>query len=249
MGDAPEPDSPCGRSGYWCFDTATPIVAGTYEAARAAVDVALTAAEAVLAGEPAVYGLCRPPGHHAASALLGGYCYFNNAAIAAAWMAAQGSGPVGILDVDFHHGNGTQQIFYARADVAYASLHADPRGTYPYFSGHADEIGTGPGRGWNRNLALPPGTGVTAYEAALGTALEWLAERTAGPLVVSLGVDTHERDPIGSFRLDTESYGALGARVAGLGRPLLILQEGGYYLPALGESVRQWLRALLPTAA
>jgi len=249
MAAAPEPDSPCGRSGYWCFDTATPIVAGTYEAARAAADVALTAAEAVLGGAAAVYGLCRPPGHHAASAMLGGYCYFNNAAIAAAWLATQGSGPVGILDVDFHHGNGTQQIFYARPDVAYASLHADPRGTYPYFSGHAVETGTGPGRGWNRNLPLPPGTDPAAYGVALEAALEWLAERTAGPLVVSLGLDTHEHDPIGSFRLRTEDYGAMGARVAALGRPLLILQEGGYYLPALGESVRRWLRGVALGAA
>jgi acetoin utilization deacetylase AcuC-like enzyme len=248
MGDTLEPDSPCGRSGFWCFDTATPIMAGTYAAARAAVDVALTAAEALLAGEPAVYGLCRPPGHHAASAMFGGYGYFNNAAIAAAWLTARGSGPVGILDVDFHHGNGTQQIFYARADVAYASLHADPRGTYPYFSGHTDETGAGPGRGWNRNLPLPPGTDAVAYGVALEAALDWLAERTAGPLVVSLGIDTHEHDPIGSFRLGTESYGPLGARVAALGRPLLILQEGGYHLPALGESVRRWLRGAVGLA-
>ncbi|MGZ6345701.1 MAG: histone deacetylase family protein [Candidatus Limnocylindrales bacterium] len=243
MGAAPEPDSPCGRVGYWCFDTATPIGAGTYAAARASVDVALTASEAVLGGERLAYGLCRPPGHHAARALFGGYCYFNNAAAAAAWLAERGEGPVGILDVDFHHGNGTQQIFYGRADVAYASLHADPRGTYPYFTGHAGETGAGPGAGWTLNLPLARGTAEAPYAAALERALGWLDERTRGPLVVSLGLDTHERDPIGSFRLTTEAYGRLGGRVSALGRRQVILQEGGYFLPALGESARSWLRA------
>ena len=245
MAEAPEPTSPCGRSGYWCFDTATPIVAGTYAAARAAVDVALSAGDLVLAGERVAYGLCRPPGHHATATMFGGYCYFNNAAVVAAWLASRGAGPLGILDLDFHHGNGSQQIFYARADVAYASLHADPRGTYPYFSGHADETGAGPGEGWNRNLPLPPGTDAVAYGSALDRALSWLDERARGPLVVSLGMDTHERDPIGSFRLTTEDYATLGARVAALGRPLVVLQEGGYHVATLGDSVRHWLDGAL----
>ncbi len=242
QGEAPEPESPCGRVGFWCFDTATPIVAGTYPAARAAVDVALTAAEAVLAGERVAYALCRPPGHHAGPALFGGYCYLNNAAIAAAWLAAHGAGPVGVLDLDFHHGNGTQQIFYERPDVVFASLHADPRGTFPYFTGHAEETGAGPGTGHNLNLPLPPGTDESAYAAALETGLDWLGERTAGPLVVSLGLDTHERDPIGSFKLPTEAFERLGAMVAALGRPLVVVREGGYFVPALGDGVRRWLR-------
>ena len=138
MGEVREPRTPAGRIGYWCFDTESPIVEGTWPATREAADVALTAAEAVLEGAPASYGLCRPPGHHAARRMFGGYCYVNNAAIVAEWLTARGAGRVGILDVDYHHGNGTQQLFWERADVPYASLHVDPDRAYPYFSGHAD---------------------------------------------------------------------------------------------------------------
>ncbi|MBA3851604.1 MAG: histone deacetylase family protein [Chloroflexi bacterium] len=241
MGRSPEPDSPCGRIGYWCFDTATPIVAGTYEAARAAVDVALMAAEAVLTGEGAVYGLCRPPGHHAARTMFGGYCYFNNAAIAAEWLVAGGAGRVGILDVDFHHGNGTQQLFYDRADVAYASLHADPARMYPYFSGYAGETGTGDGVGGTFNQPLAAGTGDAAYLVALERALDWLLRRTEGPIVVSLGLDTFVEDPIGDLALTTAAYRECGRLVAASGRPLVILQEGGYHVPTLGANAREWL--------
>ena len=156
MGTSPlEPSAPIGRLGYWCFDTGTPIVPGTYGAARSAVDVALTATDLVLGGEPAAYGLCRPPGHHAAHALYGGFCYFNNAAIAAEYAVRQTGGKVAVLDLDYHHGNGTQQIFYRRADVLYVSLHADPRRAYPYFTGHADETGAGAGLGATHNIPLP----------------------------------------------------------------------------------------------
>ncbi len=241
MGHAPEPTSPCGRMGYWCFDTATPIVAGTYGAARAAVDVALTAAQFVVAGERATYGLCRPPGHHAARATFGGYCYFNNAAITAEWLGRATGTRIGILDVDFHHGNGTQQIFYGRPDVAYASLHGDPRRIYPYFSGHADERGTGRGEGATFNQPLPAGTGDADYLAALERALDWLVGRTDGPLVVSLGFDTHQHDPICDLAVTTAAYGDHGRLVAGTGRPLVILQEGGYDLASIGENARRWL--------
>ncbi|TMB49550.1 MAG: hypothetical protein E6J50_07695, partial [Chloroflexi bacterium] len=168
------------RLGAHCLDTATPIVAGTYAAARAAVDVALTAADIVLDGESLAYGLCRPPGHHAAQAMYGGYCFFNNAAIVAEHLAGAGATRVAILDVDYHHGNGTQQIFWERGDVLYVSLHADPARAFPYFSGHADETGGGPGQGFNRNFPLPPGTRVDAYSAALDEACATITDSRAG---------------------------------------------------------------------
>jgi acetoin utilization deacetylase AcuC-like enzyme len=245
MGKAPEPTSPCGRIGYWCYDTASPIVPGTYRAARDAVDVALTTAGMVLDGEPMAYGLCRPPGHHAARAMFGGYCYFNNAAITTHWLTGRTGGPVAILDVDYHHGNGSQQIFWERADVAYASLHADPNRTYPYYAGHADETGGGAGAGANFNQPLPAGTTDEQYLAAIDRALDWLSGKPGELLVVSLGIDTYGQDPIGDLALTTPVYHEVGRRVAASGRRLVILQEGGYYVPALGENVRQWLRGAL----
>lgn len=244
MGAASEPTSPCGRVGFWCFDTATPIVPGTYQASRAAVDVALTTAELVVAGEPAAYGLCRPPGHHAARAMFGGYCYFNNAAVVAEWLVGRTGARVGILDVDYHHGNGSQQIFWERGDVPYASIHADPNRTYPYYAGHAVETGSGHGAGATFNQPLPAGTDDAAYLVALDRALDWLGERTEDLLVVSLGIDTYGQDPIGDFALTTAVYHEVGRRVAAAGRRLVVLQEGGYYVPALGENVRQWLRGV-----
>jgi acetoin utilization deacetylase AcuC-like enzyme len=241
MGEAPEPSAVEGGYGYWCFDTATPIVAGTYRAARSAVDVALTAGDAVLDGARAAYGLCRPPGHHAARSMFGGYCFFNNAAVVAQWLVAAGAGRVGILDVDYHHGNGTQQLFWERPDVPYASLHGDPLRAFPYYSGHADETGGGPGTGATLNLPLPAGTDDGAYLAALERALDWLDGRCDDVLVVSLGMDTDERDPLGDLRLTTMGYTACGRLVASLGRRLVILQEGGYFVPALGDNVAAWL--------
>ncbi len=244
MGPTPEPQSPVGRIGYWCFDTATPIVQGTYEAARAAVDVALTGADLVLSGEAAAYGLCRPPGHHAARAMFGGYCYFNNAAIVAEWLVAQTGEPVAILDVDFHHGNGTQQIFWERGDVLYASLHGDPLLAYPYFAGHADETGAADGAGTTFNQPLPPGTNDDAYLATLDRTLDRIAHHPGSVLVVSLGIDTYGQDPIGFFGLTTRAYHELGRRVGASGRRAVVLQEGGYFVPQLGENVRQFLRGL-----
>jgi acetoin utilization deacetylase AcuC-like enzyme len=237
-----EPRGAGARFGYWGFDTTTPIVAGTWAATRDAVDVALTAADAVLGGEPVAYGLCRPPGHHAGRALFGGYCYLNNAAIATQWLVRRGAGRVGILDVDYHHGNGTQEIFWERGDVAYASIHGDPARAYPFFAGYADETGGGPGAGATFNQPQPAGLDDSAYLTALERALDWLAGRHDGLLVVSLGVDTYDRDPICDFALTTAAYHAAGRRVADTGAQLLVLQEGGYFLPHLGENVRAWLR-------
>jgi len=238
----PEPTAVEGRAGWWGLDTANPIVAGTYEAARWAVDVALTAVDLSLAGEPAVYGLCRPPGHHAARSMAAGYCFFNNAAIAAQELVRQTGEPVAILDLDFHHGNGTQQIFWRRGDVLYVSLHGDPLRIYPFFIGHANERGEGEGAGANLNIPLPAETDDEAYLAALDRALEAI-EATAGRrIVVSLGFDTYVDDPICDLALTTPVYHEIGRRVAVLGRQLVILQEGGYHLPSLGPNAVGWLR-------
>jgi acetoin utilization deacetylase AcuC-like enzyme len=237
-----EPRAISGRAGHWALDTSTPIVAGTYGAARAAVDVALTALDGVLGGESAVYGLCRPPGHHAARSMYGGYCFFNNAAIAAHAAARQTGEAVAILDLDYHHGNGSQQIFWRRDDVLYVSLHADPDYQYPYYLGRADETGEGPGAGANLNIPLPAGTGNDAYLAALEPTLERIAAFGGSMLVVSLGFDTYAHDPICDFTLTTDVYHEIGQQVRSLGRRLVILQEGGYYRPALGDNARAWLR-------
>ena len=237
-----EPGAIGGRAGFWGLDTATPLVAGTYPAARTAVDAALTAVDLVLGGEDLAYGLCRPPGHHAARSMYGGYCFFNNAAVAAEALTRQTGEPVAILDVDFHHGNGTQQIFWRRGDVRYVSLHADPDRQYPFFLGRADETGEGDGAGANLNLPLPAGTGDEAYLEALDRGLDAIADGPGSVVVVSLGFDTYGQDPIGDFALTTRVYHEVGRRVAALGRRLVLLQEGGYYRPALGENARAWLR-------
>jgi acetoin utilization deacetylase AcuC-like enzyme len=176
--------------------------------------------------------------------MMGGYCYFNNAAIAAEELARR-TGRVAILDVDYHHGNGTQQIFYARGDVLYVSLHGDPDRAYPYFSGFAEETGTGAGAGANLNLPLPKGCSNEEYLTHLERALEAVDGFGEATLVVSLGMDTYELDrPMGDLALTTEGYRAVGSRVAALGRPTVVLQEGGYFVPDLGENVRSWLRGL-----
>jgi acetoin utilization deacetylase AcuC-like enzyme len=239
---AREPRQIGGRAGFWGLDSAAPLVAGTYDAARAAVDVALSAADLVLNGAPAAYGLCRPPGHHAARSMYGGYCYFNNAAIAAESISAATGERVAILDVDFHHGNGTQQIFWRRGDIRYVSIHADPDRQYPYFLGRADETGEGEGAGANLNIPLPAGATNADYLAATDHAIDLVGEAPGSIVVVSLGFDTYGLDPIGDFALTTEVYHEVGRRVAALGRRMVILQEGGYHRPSLGENARAWLR-------
>ena len=233
------------RLGAYCFDTATPIVAGTWDAARAAVDIALTAADRVLAGAPLAYGLCRPPGHHAGRNLIGGYCFFNNAAIVAESLVARGASRVAVLDVDFHHGNGTQQIFWQRSDVLYVSLHGDPGGIYPYYSGYASERGGDRAPGANLNLPLPAGTDGDAYLAALADGLEVIdAFDPDAPLVLSLGFDTYHADPICNLALRTDDYARVGSRIADLRRPVIALQEGGYAVEALGVNAVAFLGGL-----
>lgn len=237
-----EPGHAAGRAGFWGLDSAAPLVAGTYAAARAAVDVALTTVDLVLGGETAAYGLCRPPGHHAARSMYGGYCFFNNAAIAAAAIVRATGERVAILDVDYHHGNGSQQIFWRRGDVRYVSIHADPQRAYPYFLGRADETGEGEGAGENLNIPLPAGATNETYLGAVDRALDAIVGTPGSIVVVSLGFDTYGLDPIGDFALTTDVYHEVGRRVAAAGRRLVILQEGGYHRPSLGENARAWLR-------
>jgi acetoin utilization deacetylase AcuC-like enzyme len=227
--------------GQYSLDASTPVAEGTWESAYWSAQTALTALEAVLAGERAVFALCRPPGHHAGADYLAGYCYLNNAAIAAEAARAAGCRRVAILDVDYHHGNGTQDIFLERSDVFFASIHADPRTDYPFFWGHADERGAGEGEGFTLNLPLPHGTARADYEAALDRALEAVARFGADLLICSFGADTFNGDPICSFALETADYGPMARRIAGLGLPTLIVMEGGYAVDALGANVAAFL--------
>ncbi len=223
-----------GRLGYYSFDAGVPITAGTWDAVQAAADVALTGAQALVDGAAGAFALCRPPGHHAGTATMGGYCYLNNAAIAAQYLRDHGCARVAILDVDYHHGNGTQQIFDARADVLFVSLHADPQVAYPYFLGYADERGSGPGEGATRNYPLPLGTTWAGYGAALDDACAGIDAWGPDAIVVSLGVDTYVHDPISHFRLTRDDFPRLGARLARLERPTLFVMEGGYAVDDLG---------------
>jgi acetoin utilization deacetylase AcuC-like enzyme len=242
MGPAPEPRNPLARLGYWTWETMTPIVPGSYGAARACVDVALTAAEVVLSGEEAAYGLCRPPGHHSPRRAFGGYCFFNAASVAANHLAEQTGEPVAILDVDYHHGNGTQQIFYERSDVLYCSIHGHPDHAYPYFTGWEEETGAGKGEGYTMNIPLDAGCTDERYLESFDRALDRISAEAGSILVVSLGFDTYGQDPIADFALTTPVYHEIGKRSAAAGRRMVIIQEGGYFVPQLGENARQWLR-------
>ncbi len=223
-----------GKLSYYSIDAGTPITAGTWKAITSAANVALTGAGLVDAGERAVFALCRPPGHHAGSDFYGGYCFFNNAAVAAQEFRESGADRVAILDVDYHHGNGTQEIFYSRPDIFTVSIHADPRQEYPFFLGHADEIGAAAGEGFHLNLPLRWGSAWDAYKGAMETAVARIRDYGADALVISLGVDTFEKDPISKFKLRHEDYLQIGRMIAGLGLPTLFVFEGGYAVDELG---------------
>ncbi len=229
-----EPRAIEGRLGYYALAGETSICAGTWDAARASADVALTAQGLVAAGERAAFGLCRPPGHHAAQDMYGGYCFLNNAAIAAQAFRDGGKARVAIFDVDFHHGNGTQAIFYERGDVLVVNVHGDPMDAFPHFLGAADEAGIGEGEGATLNLPLPPGTEFDAFVRAVLAGCETIARFGAEALVISLGVDTYKGDPISFFRLDIEHFPKLGARLAALGLPTVFVMEGGYAVAEIG---------------
>jgi acetoin utilization deacetylase AcuC-like enzyme len=236
------PASPIGQLGWWCFDTATPLVEGSYAAARAAVDLALTGADLVAGGAPRAYALTRPPGHHAGRDYFGGFCLFNQAAVAAARLTD--GGRVAILDVDVHHGNGTQDLFWRDGAVLYVSLHGSPDHLYPFFTGFDDEVGEGPGRGTTRNLPLPPGADDATFTGALAHALDAIDAFDPATVVVSLGLDAAAEDPIGSLALTERAYAATGRGLAALGRPTLVLQEGGYAVERLGALAVAFLAAL-----
>ena len=235
--------------GYWCFEAMTPLMEGTYAAACAAVEVALSATAHVLDTGAAAYGLCRPPGHHAPRAGYGGYCYFNNAAIAAHHVASTTGSRVTVLDVDYHHGNGTQQIFYERDDVQFVSLHADPNRAYPYVIGYADETGAGRGRGHNLNIPLPAGIDDDAYGSALARALDAVVTFDPTMVIVSLGVDTFYDDPLGDFMVTTAGFARQGSAIQELGRPTVVLQEGGYAWDKIGANVDAFLTGLTGATA
>jgi acetoin utilization deacetylase AcuC-like enzyme len=227
------------RTGRFAFDTMTPIGPGTWEAARGAVDAALTACDLVLAGSPTAYACCRPPGHHVTRGAYGGGCYLNNAAVAAERLRATLGAPVALIDLDAHHGNGAQAIFYDRPDVVCGSVHVDPgAGWFPHFLGFAGEEGEGAGRGGNRNLPLAPGSGDDTWVAAVRELAWWAAAFEPRALVVALGVDAAAADPESPLRVTADGLGAAGHALGALGLPTVVVQEGGYDVASIGALVR-----------
>ncbi len=233
-----------GRVGYYCHASETAITEGTWAAALSSAASAQEAARDVAAGDALVFALCRPPGHHATRDQYGGYCFVNNAAIAAQTLRDNGAARVAILDIDFHHGNGSQDIFWRRGDVLFASLHGAPQDAYPYFIGYADETGEGDGAGANLNLPMPPGTGWPDWSAALDRALGAIGTFGTDALVVSLGVDAYKDDPIGFFRLESADFTKAGRAISRLGLPTVVCMEGGYAIEAVGVNTVNALEGL-----
>jgi acetoin utilization deacetylase AcuC-like enzyme len=228
------PQNFAARLGLFCFDSGSPLMAGTWAAARGGAACALAAARELLGGARSAFALTRPPGHHAGPDFFGGYCFLNNAAIAAQALRDGGKQRVAVLDVDYHHGNGTQTIFYERADVFTVSIHGDPVTEYPFFLGHADERGAGAGEGFNLNLPLPRGTGFEAWCAALDQAIDTIDDFNADALVVPMGLDTFEGDPISGFTLKSDDYDTVGRLLAAAGVPTVFTFEGGYAVAEVG---------------
>jgi acetoin utilization deacetylase AcuC-like enzyme/GNAT superfamily N-acetyltransferase len=230
------------RAGYYCIDTFTPLNAKAWPAARRAVDCALTAARTLIDGGQLAYALVRPPGHHAERRVFGGFCYLNSAAVAAHDLSRYAR--VAVLDLDYHHGNGTQDIFYERSDVLTASIHGHPRFAYPYFSGFADELGAGPGEGFNLNVPLPEHVDGPRYREALGHVLRRIARFDPRFLVVALGLDTARDDPTGTWSLQPDDFREIGHAIGALGRAVLVVQEGGYNARNLGPCARSFVEGL-----
>ncbi|MCF8362677.1 MAG: histone deacetylase family protein [Prolixibacteraceae bacterium] len=230
--------------GIWCTDAVTPIKKKTYEVARASAETALTGAELLREGhEKTVYALCRPSGHHAGPRVFGGYCFFNNAATAAEYLLPEGK--VAIVDIDYHHGNGTQEFFDEIKSVFTASIHCDPSNEYPYFWGYAEEKGKGQAVGTNHNEPLPKETQLEQYAEAVNRILDKIREFEPAYLIIAAGFDTHIADPIGGFKLRTEDYISIGSQFKSLNLPTLICQEGGYNIDVLGDSVKGFLLGLM----
>ena len=228
------PDHVEGKLGYYSMACETALTEGTWDAAYASAQVALTGARLICNGAPSAFALCRPPGHHAALDMYGGYCFLNNAAIAAQYLLDSGMKRIGLIDVDFHHGNGTQDIFYSRSDVLFASLHGDPLDAFPHFLGYADETGTGDGEGYTLNYPMKPGTGFEEWRSNLTDALQKTGEYNPDALVISLGVDTFENDPISFFKLKSDDFTTFGTDIAGMNLPTLFVMEGGYDIGEIG---------------
>ncbi len=226
-----------GKLGYYAMAGETAISNGTWEAARASINVALSAQAALRDGARQAFALCRPPGHHAAADMFGGYCFINNAAVAAQAFIDQGASRVAILDVDFHHGNGTQAIFYRRPDVLFLSLHGNPEDAFPHFLGYADETGEGAGEGFNHNYPMASGTDFKTWRGALDNACKRIHNYHPDALVISLGVDTFERDPISFFKLSSDDFKRYGATIGKLRLPTLFVMEGGYAVEEIGVNV------------
>jgi acetoin utilization deacetylase AcuC-like enzyme len=229
------PNDLLGRAGYFQADASCVLVSGTWEAARASANTAFDAMVKVLAGERSCYALCRPPGHHAYRDQAGGFCYLNNAAIAADWAASQGA-RVAIVDIDVHHGNGTQALFYNRSDVLTVSVHGDPAYLYPYYAGYPDETGAGLGEGFNLNLPMPLMSGNAAYLATIGKACDAVRQFSPDIVVVALGLDASKDDPFACMTVDERGFHDAGRLLGGLLVPALIVQEGGYPSPSLENS-------------
>ncbi len=230
----PLPANVAARLGAFSFDAGTPLTAGSWAAARGGAACAIEAARAVAAGGASAFALSRPPGHHAGPGFLGGYCFLNNAALAAQTLRDAGAARVAVVDIDYHHGNGTQAIFETRDDVLTVSVHGDPRTEYPFFLGHADERGTGAGEGFNLNLPLPRGTGFAAWRDALARGLDAVRAFGADALVVPLGVDTFVGDPISGFALQSADYLDVGRDLAAADLPTVFVFEGGYAVAEIG---------------
>ncbi len=239
-------DSPL-WGGIWCTDAVTPIMKKTYEVARASAETALTGAKLISeGGERAVYSLCRPSGHHAGPRVFGGYCYFNNVATAAEYLLPRGT--VAILDIDYHHGNGTQEFFQEQKYIFTSSIHGDPEVEYPYFWGYAEETGRGQGEGTNLNCPLPLGSGRDPYFEALARFIDAMEGFDPDYLIIAAGFDTYKDDPIGGFKLDLGDYTEMGRRLMSIGAPTLICQEGGYNVEQLGNCVHAFLDGVIEGA-
>ena len=223
-----------GKVGYYCLASETAITAGTWEAAQSSCASAQSAQRSVASKGGAAFALCRPPGHHAASDMFGGYCFINNASVVAEMFRMDGAAKVAVLDIDFHHGNGTQDIFYQRDDVFYASLHGHPEDAFPYFTGYADECGVGLGEGTNANYPMRPGIGYDVWGEALQNATKQIQDFGAEALVISLGVDAFKDDPISFFKLESEDFLRAGQEIAKLNLPTVFIMEGGYAVEAVG---------------
>lgn len=232
-----EPRNFSAKMGLYSMDSGTPLTSGTWVAAKAGADCAVNAAHALRLGERGTFALTRPPGHHAGSDFFGGYCFLNNAALAAQHLLDDGARRVAILDIDYHHGNGTQSIFYERNDVLFISIHGDPRTEFPFYLGHADETGQGAGLGFNLNIPLPVGTGSATWFTALETACLRITANKVDALVVSLGVDTFAGDPISGFQLQSADYLRIGERIGTMALPTAFVFEGGYAVNEIGVNV------------